>query len=319
LGSSQNFPARHRCLAASFLGLWLPSHGTGLINDNGYITVMAFSSSAFNPFVDGEDRRHAIRAARKDFVQGVMAWRMWLSLGIQDVRIRYKRTYLGPLWITASMAGTFIAMGMLFSAVLKNDVRIYLPYLAAGMVAWGFLTSVVSDGPGAFVSAQHIINALRLPFPVYVLRCIVRNGIVFLHNFAAAWAAYFILGGSLKPAFLLLLLTMPLLFASAFFVGLILAILGARFRDLGPSAGVVMQLLFFMTPIMWRPEDIPDASKWWVTINPVHHLLEVIRAPMLGGWPQALSLEIACGFTAALGILSFGLFCAYRHRISYWL
>lgn len=280
---------------------------------------MAFSSSAFNSGLDPDQRRQTLGAARRDFVQGLLAWRMWFRLGLQDIRIRYKRTYLGPLWITASMAGTFIAMGMLFSAVLKNDVRFYLPYLAAGMVVWSFLSAVVGEAPSAFTSAQHIINALRLPFPVHVLRCVLRNGIVFLHNFAAAWAAYFVLGGKPDPAQLFLLLSLPLLFFLAYFIGLILAIVGSRFRDLGPAQSVVMQLLFFMTPIMWRPQDIPDGSKWWVAANPAHHLLEIIRAPMMGAWPEALSVGVSLGFTAVMGLAAFLLFLAFRHRISYWL
>jgi len=238
---------------------------------------------------------------------------------MQDIRIRYKRTVLGPLWITVSMSVTFICIGSLFSAILKNDVRVFLPYLAAGMVIWSFISAVAAEGPQVFVDAHHIINSLRIPLVVHVLRCVARNALIFFHNSLAALMALLILGGSLTKAGLLLLVSLPILFAIAFFGGLILAILGARFRDLGPIVGMVMQLTFFMTPIMWRPEDIADGSKWWVAINPAYHLIQIVRAPMLGSVPAGISIAVSLGTATALGLAAYALFRLFRHRITYWL
>lgn len=263
------------------------------------------------------DHRHL--ASHRDFFCGLRAWRLWLGLGLHDVRIRYKRTILGPLWITVSMAASFICMGMLFSAVLKNDIRFYLPYLAVGMVTWSFVSGVACEAPQIFTHAHHIINSLRLPLVVHVFRCVVRHALVFLHNLAAAIAVHLVLGGHWTAANLLFLLALPILFATAFFIGLILAILGARFRDLGPIVAVITQLMFFMIPIIWQLEDIPDGTKWWVAINPGYHLLELVRAPVLGQDARGLSLAVSLGSILALGVIAYLLYCRFRHRISYWL
>lgn len=127
-------------------------------------------------------QRRSAGLARDDFLRGLAAWRLWLGLGARDIRIRYKRTVLGPWWITVSMAATFICLGMLFSAVMKNDIRIYLPYLALGMVVWNFIGAVAIDGPQIFVQSQHIITSLRMPLVVHVLRAVVRNLVTFLHK-----------------------------------------------------------------------------------------------------------------------------------------
>lgn len=257
--------------------------------------------------------------AHRDFFAGLLAWRLWLGLGVRDIHIRYKRTYLGPWWATISMSATFISLGMLFSAVLKNDVRLYLPFLAAGMVSWSLISAMAGDGPRIFVDSHHVITSLRLPLTVHVLRCLVRNAIVFFHNCAAALAAYVVLGGALTPAHLLLLLSLPVFFATLFSGSLILAIVGARFRDLGPVIGVGLQFAFFMTPIIWSPSDIPLGRRWWVAINPLYHMIEIVRAPLLGTVPAGMSFAVSGATALMLTGMAYASFRIFRRRISYWL
>jgi lipopolysaccharide transport system permease protein len=267
----------------------------------------------------GGYRRHQVGVAMTDLLHGVLAWRLWWGLGLQDIRIRYKRTYLGPLWITASMAATFVSMGVLFSTVLKSDIQQYLPYLAFGMVTWNFLSSTASDGPQIFVESQHIINSLKMPFTVHVLRYVVRNAIIFGHNLLAALATLWVLGGSLGNTWELVLIGLPVLYLTAFALGLIFAIMGARFRDLGPMIGMVIQLTFFLTPILWRLEDIPEHRRWCVTLNPAYHLIELVRAPLMGNgafWPSLFASTLTA--LMLLGI-AFVLLSIFRRRISYWL
>jgi len=262
----------------------------------------------------------AVPAAGRDLIGAMRGWRVWVGLGMQDIQIRYRRTVLGPLWITVSQAATFICLGMLFSAVLKTDVHRYLPYLALGLVTWGFLLGTTVEGPRVFQEAHHVINALRMPLTSHVLRTLVRHLLIYAHTLVAAVAAYAVLGGDLDPLALLQLpLSLLLLLAVLFPLTLALAVLGARFRDLGPVIEVLGQMLFFMTPIMWRPEDLPLASKWWIEINPVHHLLTLVRAPIYGEMLPRDSLLMAAGLAVGLNLAAVGLFAACRRRIPYWL
>lgn len=261
----------------------------------------------------------ALGAAGRDLAAALAGWRVWWGLGLQDILIRYRRTLLGPLWISVSQAATFIFIGMLFSAVLKTDVRYYLPYLAVGLVTWGFLFGAAAEGPRVFLEAQHVINALRMPLLSHVLRVLARHLLIYAHTLAVAVAAYLVLGGRLGPALLQLPLSLLLLGAVLFPVIVLLAVLGARFRDLGPVIEVLGQMVFFLTPIMWRPEDLPLASKWWVGINPVHHLLTLVRAPLFGEMLPRPSVLIALGLAVGLNLAALGLFAACRRRIPYWL
>ena len=257
--------------------------------------------------------------AHRDFLKGIWSWKIWLGLGVQDIRIRYKRTILGPWWITASQVATFTCMGMLFSAVLKNDVHTYLPYLAAGMTIWSFLSAVTGDGPQIFIQYHRLITRLSVPQSVHVLRAVTRNFLIFAHNLGAVLVLSLALGGKITLSILFLLVGLPVLFAVAFAAALILAIIGARFRDLGPIIGMAMQFGFFMTPILWRVDDIADGRKWWVMINPAYHLLEMVRQPLLGNPPPALSCAVSMSMALILVLAAYGLFRRYRHRITYWL
>ena len=259
------------------------------------------------------------RLAHGDFVLAWQSWRLWLGLGLRDISIRYKRTILGPVWLTLSTTATFTSMGMLFSAILKNDVHQFLPYLAAGMVVWNLLNATAGEAPYVFVHSHHIIQSLRLPLPVHVLRCTAYNMMLFLHNAVAAVLALLVLGGHLTPASLMLLVCLPVLFVILFSGGLILALLGARFRDLGPIIAMAMQFLFFLTPIIWSPEDIPQGRKWWIEINPCYHLIEIVRAPLLGRMPPQTSLLVALGTAVIIAALAYGLFLRFRRRLAYWL
>lgn len=263
--------------------------------------------------------RRSLRLAHAEFWEGLLSWRLWLRLGIHDIRIRYRRTYLGPFWITLSTSANFIAFGMLFSAVLKNDVTHFLPYLAGGLVSWTAINAMAGEGPQIFLDAQNVINSLRVPLTVHVLRCLVRNAVIFLHSCLAAIAALLILGGKLSADHLLLLVSVPLFLWVLFAGTLILSILGARFRDLGPIVTMGMQFVFFVTPIIWTPDDLPLARKWWVGINPAYHLIEIVRQPLLGRAPAPVSWMVATGSGLLLGMAAYGLFCLFRRRIAYWL
>jgi ABC-type polysaccharide/polyol phosphate export permease len=260
-----------------------------------------------------------LRAALTDFFQVFRQWRTWAALGVHDVRMRYRRTVLGPLWISLSIGATFVSMGMLFSALFKTDVRTYLPYLGAGMILWSLATGVTGEAPGLFPANQHIIKTMRLPLSLHVARCVFRNAVIFLHHLAVFFVAALVAG--LRPGWetLLIAASLPVFLLALYFVAVIIALLGARFRDIGPMIGMTTQFLFFLTPIIWSPEHIPDGRKYWVYANPVHHMIEIVRAPLLGTLPPGRTIAVALAFTALLGVTSVVCFILLRRRVVYWI
>ena len=271
------------------------------------------------PVQISEASSKAATNAVRDFIDGPKNWRVWLLLGLYDIQIRYKRTFLGPLWITIGTGATFTMMAMIFSAVLKTDINEFLPYLGAGMILWSLISGVVNDGPQVFVQARHLIDSMRMPMTTHVLRCVCRNVLIFAHNFLVFLVICAVVGLWPSVQTLYIFLTFPLFLLPLYFGALILSMLGARFRDISQMASVCLQMLFFMTPILWRVEDMPLGRKYWVTGSPLYHMIEIVRAPLLGYAPNPVSVLVTVAFSLVLMLVSLALFRVLRRKISYWL
>ena len=256
--------------------------------------------------------------ALRDIVEGACALRLWGLLGWQDVRQRYRRSVLGPFWFTISMGTLVGALGVLYAGLFKIQVADYLPFIAAGFVVWGLVSSLINEGCTAFIGAEHIIKQVSLPLSVHVYRVIWRNLIIFAHN-----AIIFVIVAvlfSVRPGWLGLaaLPGLVLLALNGVWVGLLLGLVSARFRDIPQIMGSVVQIAFFLTPIFWKPEMLPDRVLI-LDLNPFYHFLELIRAPLLGQVPETTSWLAALGITFCGGLATLIAYRHYRWRISYWV
>lgn len=244
---------------------------------------------------------------------------LWRALAWNDVLSRYRRSILGPFWITLSMAITLLAMGPLYGGLFNQSLREFMPHLTLGLVFWYYCSGIINDSSVAFSEAAAIIRQTPLPFPSYILRVTWRQFLIFLHNFCVAPLIFIFCS---TPWQLSMLLVFPALVVTTLFccsLGLIVAILCTRFRDMGPIITSVMTLLFFITPIIWQIELLPENRQWLAQLNPFTHYLELLRSPLLGKiptydqWFVASSLALICGYLAL---------CLNRkvsHRIAYWI
>ncbi|RKT44490.1 ABC transporter permease [Thiocapsa rosea] len=259
-----------------------------------------------------------LRRALNDILDGWRRRELWATLGLHDIRQRYRRSTLGPFWITISMGVMVFALGLLYGQIFGQDLHEYLPFLAAGFVIWGLVSSMILGGCQAFIAAEGMIKQLNAPVSIYGYREVWSALIAFAHNIwiflAVAW--WYDVGLSWQvlwvlPAVLILVI-------NGFWMALFFGLLSARFRDVPLIVGSVVQVLFFLTPVIWRPEMLPDRALF-LQLNPFYHMVEILRAPMLG---QAPLLE---NWLAVIAIAVFGwaitlfFYSAYRWRIAYWV
>ena len=253
-----------------------------------------------------------------DLVRGARSRHLWGMLGWQDIRRRYRRSVLGPFWLTISMGVLVGALGTLYGTLLKVEVAEYIPFLAAGFVVWTFIQGVVTDGCTAFINAESIIKQVGLPLSVHVYRVVWRNLLILFHNaviFVAVAAVF-----SVWPGWVGLLVVpgLILLCLNVIWAGLLLAIVSARFRDVPPIVASVVRILFFVTPIIWMPELMPGRA-FVLDFNPFYHLVELVRAPLLGQAPGLASWLAVSGLVLGGWLVTFELFRRYRRRIAYWV
>lgn len=241
-------------------------------------------------------------------------------LGWQDVRQRYRRSTLGPFWLTISMGIMIGTIGVVFGSIFNAPMTEFLPFLAAGLILWGFISSVISDGCTGFIAAEGVIKQLPLPLFLHILRMIWRNILILGHNIVifplvllavGKWPSWTMLIS--LPGFLLVLVNLA-------WVALLVAILCARYRDLPQIIASILQVLFYLTPVMWMPSLMPHrAGLLLLNLNPIYHLLELTRAPLLGQIPSALNWGVSAGMAVIGWGIALAVYGRYRHRIAYWL
>ncbi|HEX2942729.1 MAG TPA: ABC transporter permease [Rhodopila sp.] len=258
------------------------------------------------------------RWALSDIRGGLRLWRLAWALGWLDIRLRYRGSMLGPFWLTISTGVMVAALGVLYSALFKINLRDYLPFLALSQVLWGFLAALVSEGCAAFTEAEGVIRSVRMPFFVFALRVLIRNLIVLGHNIlviVVVFAAF-----SMWPGWqsLQALLGLAIWVIDALAMTLLLGAFCARFRDIQPIVNSIMQIAFFMTPVIWKPDQLgPGLNK--LPLNPFYDLLEIVRGPILG---TGVNVETWAGtlfYSAALCAVSWAFFVKARGRVTFWV
>lgn len=260
----------------------------------------------------------SIFAVATDLYRGACAAPLWTMLGWNDIRLRYRRSVLGPFWITLSMTLLIIVLGFVYSQIFHVDIREYLPYLALGFIVWGFISSSLNECCGAFQDSERIIKQVGIPLSVFVLRVVWRNFIVLLHTIVLIVPIWLIFGILPNAYTLLALPGMLLVFINQCWLGLFLAVVSTRYRDIPPIVTTLLQIVMFATPIMWPVSSLSN-HLYIANFNPFYHLIEVIRAPLLGQAPNTLSWEV----TSTLDLVGV-IFAAWwlertRRTIVYWL
>jgi len=256
--------------------------------------------------------------AWNDIVSGLTQWQVWTRLGWQEVKRRYRRTVLGPFWATLSI-GMFIG-GMVFiwAPLFKTDVSSYLPFLSAGLVSWAYTTALITEGCTVYTAGAGVITQLNFPYAVLNFMVVWRNIIVFFHNVVIVVIVVIALKVRVSWETLLLFPGLIIVGLNGAWMTLLLGMVGTRFRDIPPLIGNLIQVLMFVTPVFWLPGQLGDSHKI-ITMNYMYHLIEVMRAPMLGTMPAKLSYEITIIGAMVGWLVTFEIYARFRRRIPYWL
>ncbi|WP_273727548.1 ABC transporter permease [Brucella gallinifaecis] len=260
------------------------------------------------------------KVAIGDIKEALSKYRLALIFGWQDVAQRYRRSRVGAFWLTLNMAVFIAALGLIFGTLFQSEMHEFLPYLCAGIITWGFISTSLGEGCVAFTSSEGIILQVRMPLFTHILRAIWRNIIIFAHNIVIFPILLLIMGRMINfnvlwalPGFLLICFNLS-------WMMLILAVLCSRFRDMTQVVSNILQVLFYATPIMWMVKILPEhISRWFIDLNPFYHLIELVRAPLLGQAPTATDWGFAAGLAVIGWIIAIAFFGRYRWRVAYWL
>ncbi len=255
-----------------------------------------------------------------DVIAGIKHFPLVMMLGWQDIRQRYRRSVLGPFWLTLSMGIMIGTIGVVFSQILAAPIDEFIPFLSAGLILWGTISTVVTEACTAFIFSEGIIKQLPLPLSVHIFRMIWRNVIILGHNIVILPLVFLVVG---KPISSVALLTVPgftLALINLTWLSFLLGIICTRYRDFPQIVGSLLQVIFYLTPIIWMPDLLPKrAGLYLLDSNPAYHLLEIVRAPLLGHFPTSLNWGVAICCAVIGWIVTIMFYNRYKHRIAYWL
>jgi lipopolysaccharide transport system permease protein len=241
---------------------------------------------------------------------------VWL-LAWHDVRQRYRRSIIGPFWITISNAVLIGAIGLIFGKLFGASSD-FIVSLAIGLTLWMFMSTSIQEGCSSFIEAERVIKQLPVPLIVHVERVVVRNLLIFAHNIVIVPLAMILFGTGWSWLIFLSFVGFCVVLINVLWMALLAAIVCTRYRDLPQIIANALQIIFYVTPIIWPPRLIGDDSAL-LDFNPFYHLLEIVRAPLLANWPSIGNWTVSLLLAVVGWAIALRFFSNYRQRIAYWL
>ena len=253
-----------------------------------------------------------------DFFSSALAWRLWGLLGWVEIRQRYARSMVGPFWLTISMAVLIGSIGAVYGTLFGQNIREYLPFLSISLVMWALFSQTTTEGCSAYIASAAYIKQANTPKLVFVFQVVWRNVIIFLHNLVIVVVLLAVFGVRDWELLPLVVPALVLFLLNAMWLATLCAVISARFRDMCQIIGALMQVAFYVAPIIYRPETLTRFA-WILRYNPLTYLLDLVRSPLIGHMPMPESWTVAIltavvGWTVALGITG-----RFLKRIPYWV
>ena len=259
------------------------------------------------------------QAALDDLRGGLQQWLLWMTLGWLDVKQRYRRAVLGPFWITISMLVLVVSLGVLYAGIFRQDVHTFLPYLAAGFIVWNFISSTVTESTTTFVAAEGLLKQGGIPLSFHVFRTIFRNFIISAHNLTVMLLIYVWQPSLLSWHLVLIIPGLALMIVNFVWISIIVGVLCTRYRDLPPIVSNLLQILVFISPIMYQPSSLPPDLMFIVRLNPLYYFIDAVRSPLLGLVPSPSTYLVLIAFAVVGSLLAFYCFVRTRARVAYWV
>lgn len=218
------------------------------------------------------------------------------------------------------MSVQILAIGLVFGLIFGTPLNEFLPFLAASLMLWTFLSSSISDGAIAFVGGEAIIRQLPLPHAVQILRSLWKNILILSHNLVILPVVFLVF---LKAPTWNLILFIPGFLLSITFLfsaSYALALLTTRFRDMQQIIASVMTVVFYVTPVIWQPSLIPSGTAHLLLgLNPFYHFLQIVRLPILGEAPTFENWLLAILMTLVAALVAYLAARKYKNRLAYWV
>jgi ABC-type polysaccharide/polyol phosphate export permease len=255
----------------------------------------------------------------KDISDGFKHWRLWYLIGSADMRRRYARSKLGQVWVMLSSLITVSTMGLVWSYLWNQPIKDMLPFVAVGTIVWQLFSGILSESTTVHESNKQFYLNQYMPASAILLALIYRYSSLFSLNLLFPLLTTFLFGNTFNFYTLTAIIGLIVLLINCFWMSFLISIICIRFRDMIQIILSLLLILNYLTPVVWKPENLPKETQDILALNPLASVTSIVRDPLLGrvlpdnAWTIAIILSL-CGLLITLPIIGY-----YRRRIIYWL
>ncbi|MDC1076119.1 ABC transporter permease [Litorivicinus sp.] len=239
-----------------------------------------------------------------------MSWR--------EVKRRFERTALGPIWVSLNLAIFTIVLGIVWSKLFSIDVATYLPFLIAGLIPWTFFTTSLTEAGSALINAQGEMMARRIPATFFLNVCLMKNFFVFLISLPIVFIYLIIFDIQLTWYIFSAIAGILVLTLNLWWIGLAISIFCLRYRDGLQMVNTLLQIALFVTPVLWPVEALGERARYLADWNVLFHFVAIVRDPLLGIEVNPLSWQVSIGAVFFGIAFSYFLLRATREKLIHW-
>lgn len=251
-------------------------------------------------------------------IESIKAHELWAYWAWRHIRRQYERSVLGPLWITMAMAIYALGLNMVFGRLFGVNADRFVPWVTCGAVAWYFICGLLNEASDLFLSNRGYILQSDRPLLVYFCYLLTKNLLVYCHHLIAAVGVLLYFNLFHPFNIVLLMLFLPLFLFSVGWVAVVISIVSTRYRDIPPIIGNLLQVAFFITPVMFMPDMLRDLELL-LDLNPLAQWINLLREPLMGRLPGSYSVAYCVGSGCVGWTAAILLYGRAARRVAYWL
>lgn len=239
-----------------------------------------------------------------------------IALAFNDVKLRYKNSFLGFVWTFLEPLLMLAVLFFVFTNVIRSDIENYQLYLLLGLIIWYMFSRATTMGLSSLTDKSYIIQKIYLRKEILVISSCLTGFIMMIFELGA-FAVFLVVFQFIPPITILLLpLILIELFVLSVGISFLLSVLNVYFRDIKFIWQVIVQAGFFLTPIIYRLDMFPETIRQILELNPVAHIIMAAHNVSLYGLlPAITSILYLIGTTAALFIVGYVVFRAKDAKI----
>ncbi len=248
------------------------------------------------------------------YVQNFLKFRPLLKeLVTRDIKTKYRRSILGVLWTLLNPLLMMLVLSVVFSHIFKFQVENYPLYILSGQVVFNFFSESTSSAMSSIIQNAPLIKKVYIPKYLFTLSRVASSIVNVMASFCALIVVMIFSDVELNFTVLLLIVPMAILIVLSTGVGLLLATIAVKFRDIIHLYGVLITALTYLTPVIYPISILSPKIRFFVELNPLTGILNMFRNLMLYNTLPTLG-QLLISSVIAVGTFLFGLFVFYKNQ-----